>query len=291
MESSTDNPALIVIIGPTASGKSQIAMHIAQHFGGEIIAADSRTIYRGMDIGTAKPTVDDRNAVPHYMIDIVAIDEAFTVADFKPRAETCITEIAQRGKLPILVGGTGLYIDSVLFNFDFQKPGDPMQRKELAKLSVEELQERLHVAGISLPENSRNPRHLIRRLETGDVTPQVRVLRQNTLVIGMEVDPEVLRLHIAARVQSMFARGLEQEVRELVTKYGWEHKPLQTIGYQEFKPYFEGVQTIAETQAQILQNTISYAKRQRTWFARNKSIHWCTEQVQVEDLITTFLSK
>lgn len=266
-------------------------MHIARHFGGEIIAADSRTIYRDMNIGTAKPTLDERTAIRHHLIDIVDMSESFTAADFKRRADTCIAEITKRGKLPIMVGGTGLYIDSVLFDFNFQKPGDLAQRDELGKLTVEELQERLRIAGISLPENSRNPRHLIRRLETGEVKPQTQTLRRNTLIIGMDIDRDILRSRIATRVQHMFAQGLEQEVQNLVEKYGWECKPLQTIGYQEFKPYFEGNQTIADTEARIIQNTISYAKRQRTWFARNKSIHWCSEQLQIEDLITTFLSK
>jgi tRNA dimethylallyltransferase len=291
VESSTDNPPLIVIVGPTASGKSRAALLVAQKFDGEIIAADSRTIYKEMNIGTAKPSAFEQKQVAHHMIDVVDPGTPFTAADFKARAQKCITEVSARGNVPVLVGGTGLYIDAVLFDFQFQKPGDAGLREKLQKLSVEELQQQLQDKKIPLPENSRNPRHLIRRLETGGEDAQPYMLRPNTLVIGMIVDREVLRKRIATRVAGMFSSGLESEVRMLADTYGWAHKSLQTIGYQEFKPYFEGTQTLADTQAAIIQNTISYAKRQRTWFARNKSIHWCTEQVQIEDLITTFLSK
>lgn len=279
-----------MIVGPTASGKSQVAMHLAEKFGGEIIAADSRTIYRGMDIGTAKPTPAECARVQHHLIDIADPDEPFTVADFQSRAQACILDISARGKLPIMVGGTGLYVDSVLFNFGFQKPGDVKRREVLQKLSVEELQQLLYSQGIELPTNKKNPRHLIRKLETGNESPKSQTLRPNTLIVGIEVDREVLKQRIIHRTAAMFADGLESEARMLASKYGWS-RALQTIGYQEFAPYFAGSGALEDVQEEIVRDTISYAKRQRTWFTRNKSIHWRSQQREVEDLITTFLSK
>ena len=291
MEPSTDDAPLIVIVGPTASGKSSLALQLAEKLNGEIIAADSRTIYRGMDVGTAKPSAADRVRVPHHLLDIVSPDEPFTVADFKTRALACIDEITVRGKVPLMVGGTGLYVDAILFDFALRPAADPAVRAALQRLSVDELQARLAEARIALPENVRNPRHLIRRLETAGVTAAARPLRRSTLVVGLDVPRDVLKMRIKERVASMLQAGLESEARHLSEQYGWDRKALQTIGYREFEPYFKGVQTLAVTEAKIVQDTNAYAKRQRTWFARNKSIHWMSHQKEIEDLITTFLSK
>ncbi len=266
-------------------------MAIAEKYNGEIIAADSRTLYKGMDIATAKPSSADRRRVPHHLIDILTPDQTWTAADFKTHAVACINEIASRHKLPILTGGTGLYIDAVLFDFTFQPPGDLGLRQQLQELPVEELQNLLHARSIPLPSNDRNPRHLIRRLEVGATMPRATSMRDNTLVIGLNVDHELLKQRIRERVTAMFAAGLEAEVRLLSERYGWRSAPLQTIGYREFEVYFQGTQTLAATEARIVADTIAYAKRQRTWFARNKSIHWENEQSKIEDLITTFLSK
>jgi tRNA dimethylallyltransferase len=265
-------------------------MQIAKQFQGEIICADSRTVYRGMDIGTAKPSVEDQAAIPHHLIDITTPDKPTTVVDFKRLADQAITNILVRQKLPILVGGTGLYIDAVIYDFQFRQASDPETRRELSAMSVETLQHMLKEQGINLPVNSRNPRHLIRALETGGEDAKRRPLRPNTLVFGLSVDKPVLEASIRARTETMFGSGLEDEVKQLVATYGWI-PPLQTIGYQEFKPYFSGSQNLSETQELIIHNTLAYAKRQKTWFKRNNSIHWASKQIEIVELITTHLNK
>ncbi len=292
MESQPNRPPLIVIVGETGSGKSALALDLARRFNGEIIAADSRTIYRGMDIGTAKPSVSERDQVAQYLIDIVSPDVTFTAADFKRLAQLSIKVIVDKGKVPFLVGGTGLYIDAILYDFSFASKPDPDERLRLQRMNVEALQAELEARGIPLPANVKNPRHLIRQLETeGGMPAADRQLRDNTLIIGLRLEPDELKTRIAQRVAAMFAAGLEQEVRQLVDRYGWQCVVLQTIGYQEFQPYFKGEAALEDVQAQIEKNTIQYAKRQRTWFKRNKSIHWLNKREEAVDLITSFLNK
>lgn len=282
---------LVVIVGQTASGKSSLAMALASSFNGEVIAADSRTVYSGMDIGTAKPTIADRLQIPHHLIDIVALGDRFTVADFKHHAEHAINEIAARQKLPMLVGGTGLYVDAVLFDYKFSGVADTAMRNQLQQLSIAELQHILNARHIPLPRNEQNKRHLMRQIETGGVNADRGTMRANTLVIGVDIDKDSLRRNVETRIAQMFSDGLEREVAGLVEAYGWGPQVLQTIGYQEFEPYFAGTITIEQVKQAILMNTLRYAKRQKTWFRRNKSIHWVKEQSEAVDLLTTFLSK
>lgn len=156
---------LIVIVGPTASGKTSLAIRLAQKYGGEIICADSRTVYRDMDIGTAKPTPEERALVSHWGLDLVSPGERFTAADFKRYALEKIDEIRARGHVPFIVGGTGLYVDSVVFDYEFGGSVDESQRQELEVLSIEELHKYCFKHNISLPENNKNKRHLIRAIE------------------------------------------------------------------------------------------------------------------------------
>lgn len=287
-------PPLVAIIGETASGKSELALKLAQHFDGEIIAADARTVYKGMDIGTAKPTLEEQALVPHHLIDISTPDKPITVAAFQRLANRAINDIAARGKLPLLVGGSGLYVDSVLFNYKFGSVPDTKLRDELQLLSVDELQLRLKKSGIPLPKNQKNPRHLQRTLESGGERIGDRSLRRNTLVIGLSPDREILKVRIQKRVKTMLEQGLADEARALVEKYGWGLEPLKTIGYREFRPYFAGEITLDEVEEQIIKNTVGYAKRQRTWFRRNKFIHWLDNPLEINkavELITTFLNK
>lgn len=291
MESQSNNTPLIVIVGETASGKSSLSLQLAQRFSGEIIAADSRTVYKGMDVGTAKPTVAERSRVPHHLLDIANPDQPITAARYKLLAQAAIAEVGGRGRLPFLVGGTGLYVDAVLFDFAFRRPPDPAQRRELQLLSVEELQARLLEAGIPLPANEHNQRHLIRQLETNGEVALSQELRPNTLVLGLQVDREALRNRIVERTEAMFTAGLEQEVRRLSREYGWQIPAMQTIGYQEFETYFVGNRTLAEVKQEIVRNTVRYAKRQRSWFKRNKSIKYICNSDEAVDSITTFLNK
>jgi tRNA dimethylallyltransferase len=291
MDSRSNEPDLVVIVGQTASGKSALAMELARRFDGEIIAADSRTVYRGMDIGTAKPTDEDRAAVPHHLIDIINPDESFNVSDFQRLAKIAIADIAKRGRLPILVGGTGLYVDAVIYNFAFRSPADPKFRKELEGLGVKDLQARLIDQGIPLPANAQNPRHLIRSLETGGQIAARGPLRSNTLVIGLQVEPELLREKIIWRVDAMVQAGLVEEVRQLAAHYGWGVPALQAPAYKAFRLYADGTDTLEAAKQQFVQYDWQYARRQKTWFKRNKDIMWISNSEEAVDLVTTFLNK
>lgn len=174
---------LIAIVGPTASGKTAMAIELAKRFDGEIICADSRTVYKGMDIGTAKPTFDEQATVPHHMLNLVEPNERYTVADFQQGVRKLIDDITARGKFAMLVGGSGLYVDSVIFDYEFGSDRDPIQRARLNELSVAELQNICLENNITLPENSQNKRHLIRVVETTrPLHKRHRVQRLNTLV-------------------------------------------------------------------------------------------------------------
>jgi tRNA dimethylallyltransferase len=283
---------LVVIVGETASGKSALALELATQFNGEIICADSRTVYRGMDIGTAKPTQHEQAEIPHHVLDITIPDKPVTVADFKRLANEAIDDIGARGKVPILVGGTGLYIDAVIFDFQFNHvPANDNLRKQLAELSVEEIQAQLIARGISLPKNERNPRHLQRALETNGQIATRKPLRKNTFIIGLQPDREVLRERITQRVDTMVGAGLVNEVERLATHYGWETEALQTTAYRAFRDFIEGTISMQEAKDLFAKYDMALAKRQRTWFRRNESIHWLTEQSKAVDLITTFLNK
>lgn len=286
------NPApLIVIVGETASGKTALAIELAKQFNGEIIAADSRTIYKGMDIGTAKPTPKEQDGVPHYLLDVIYPDEKFTAADFKRLANEKIENILRRGKLPIIVGGTGLYIDSVIYDFEFRPPADPGLRARLQAMSVEELQRVLAEKDIPLPENSRNPRHLMRAIETEGIAASRKGLRPNTLVIGLSIDRELLKEKLVKRVDLMVGQGFLEEVRRISDQYGWGIPALQAPGYKAFRRYLANEVSLEEAKALFIQNDLQLAKRQRTWFSRNKSIQWIWKKEESVDLITSFLNK
>lgn len=286
-------PKLVVIIGETASGKSALALQLAQQFDGEIICADSWTVRRGVDIGTAKPSAADLAAVPHHLLDVVRPCEDFTAAVFKRLANQAIKSIANRGKLPILVGGTGLYVDGVLYDYGFLPASDRSARQELNKLSIDELLNRITEMGIDPGDvDKRNKRRLIRLIETNGARPAKQALRANTLVIGLKVDREVLKQRITARADAMIAAGLERETRQLIEQYGWDCEALKGVGYAQWREYFDGPQTMAETRQKIIKATLDLAKRQRTWFKRNKSVQWFSAPVKwssVVDVVTTFL--
>jgi tRNA dimethylallyltransferase len=281
---------LLVVVGETASGKSALALELARRFNGEIICADSRTVYKDMDIGTAKPTATDQALVPHHILDVVSPGEPFTVADFKRLANQAITDISARGKLPIMVGGTGLYVDAVLYDFDFRPPADPAARQQLEQLTIEEMQQRILDQGLGMPANERNPRHLSRVLETSGAASQKKPLRANTLVLRITLDREVLGRRIAERVNAMVAAGLADEVKRVGETYGWDVEALRAPGYKAFHEYIEGAVSLEQAKAASVRATKQLAKRQRTWFKRNKSIHYICKQAEAVDLTTTFLS-
>lgn len=291
MEAIRQPAPLIVIVGATASGKSALAMEIARTYDGEIICADSRTVYKGMDIGTAKPSHAEQREIPHHILDIVNPDQPFTAADFKQRALLWIDDIAIRGKLPILVGGTGLYVDGVIFDFAFLPPVADEERERLEQMSVPELQALIGRLGLELPENAQNPRHLIRRIETNGQIPIKKDLRDNTLIIGLDISKEELTRRLEQRTRAMLEQGLEQEVRGLAGKYGWEAPGITGLGYREWRPYLEGIADIQEVAREINLRSLQYAKRQRTWFKRNPHIKWVQNTAEAEHLVKEFLQK
>lgn len=283
---------LIVIVGETASGKSSLAIEIAKRFEGEIIGADSWTVYKDFNIGTAKPSTEERADVPHHLFDIVDAPDGFNAALFKQLANEVIKDIHGRGRLPILVGGTGLYVDSIIFDFGFMPPGNPEERERRNGMSIEELLAEAEAEGVSLESvDTRNKRRIIRALETGGQQPKSTNLRENTLVLGIATPRETLKARITARVDAMLLQGLEQEVKRLSEKYGWNVEPMKGIGYREWYEYFHSSQSVEQTRQRIISSTLKLAKRQRTWFKRNNDIHWLDDPSKYVDIVTTFLNK
>jgi tRNA dimethylallyltransferase len=286
VEQTSNVPKLLVIVGETASGKSSLALQLAQRFNGEIICADSWTVRKEVNIGTAKPSLSEQHLVPHHLVDIVEPDEDFTAAVFKHRAEDAIIDIFRRGKLPIMVGGTGLYIDGVLYNYGFLKQGDRQARRVLNNWSTNQLLEYVKNAGIDLGSiDINNKRRLIRLIETDGAQPSKSDLRPNSISIGLKYERDALNQKIVSRVDSMIKNGLEDEVYSLSKRYGWDCEALKGIGYSQWQGYFIGQQTIEETRQQIIKATLELAKRQRTWFKRNKSIHWFSTPINMNEVV------
>ena len=282
---------LVVIVGETASGKSSLAIDLAEKFNGEIVCADAVTVRKGVDIGTAKPTLIEQSRARHHLLDIVEPCEDFTSAVFKRLAQDTIKSISDRGKVPFLVGGTGLYIDGVLFDYSFLPAGDRAARERLNKLSAEELLKLVEEQGIDTNGiDVRNKRRLVRLLETSGARGSRSAIRKNTLIIGIRTNREQLRQKIENRIEAMLASGLENEVKNLAEKYGWECEALKSIGYQEWQDYFFGSQDLEQTKNRIISSTIGLAKRQRTWFKRNESIHWLNNREEAEEAARVFLS-
>jgi tRNA dimethylallyltransferase len=287
-------PPLIVIVGETASGKSALAMELALKFDGEIICADSWTVYKGFDIGTAKPSNADQKLVPHHLLDVADPAVGFSAAVFQRSAKQVIDDITSRGKVPLLVGGTGLYIDSILYDYSFLPPSDPTLREELNALSLEEViakaeQMELDTTGIDM----RNKRRVIRLIENEGVRPSRKPLRENTLILGVAIEREVLEAKDKARIEAMVDEGFVDEVRGLLAQYGPDIEPFRAPGYRAFIDYVSGAVTLDAAMLRFFQNDMQLAKKQRTWFKRNESIQWLnTEDKTAEavDLATTFLN-
>lgn len=287
--------ALLVIVGETASGKSALALDLAERLNGEIICADSWTVRREVNIGTAKPSKEDQARIPHHLLDVADANEDFTAAVFKRMAEATIADIASRGKLPILVGGTGLYIDGILFDYGFLPEGDRSERESLNVLNNDALLHMIADKGLELGDvDTRNKRRLIRLIETNGAAPTRQKLRANTCIIGLQIEREILNERIENRVDSMLKNGLENEVRSLVDRYGWGCEALKGVGYSQWQEYLSGTKNMDETRAAIIKSTKDLAKRQRTWFKRNKSIRWFSTPVNLDSVVayvTTSLDK
>lgn len=275
MATATQRPKLVALVGQTASGKTALALRIAKEFNGEIIAADSWTVYKGFNIGTAKSSKLEQKEVKHHLLDIREACQGFNASLFKELAETAIKDIHKRGKLPILVGGTGLYIDSVLLNYGFLPSVSLKERAVLETLGLAGLIQKAEEAGIDLSGvDTKNKRRVIRAIEAKGQKPTKRNLRPDALVIGIKVDPLVLKERIEQRTDQMLIAGLKNEVKELAARYGWDQEPMKGVGYQQWREYFEGVQSLEQTRQRIVSATAGLAKRQYTWLKRNKFIQW-----------------
>lgn len=266
---------LVVIVGPTASGKTSLAIKIAQKFNGEIIAADSRTIYKYMDIGTARPTVDEMQGVPHWGLDLVEPGEAFSAADFKDYALKKIDEIRSRGHLPIMVGGSGLYVDAVLFDYRFGSAADPEKRTQLLSMSVDKLIDYCNKNNIDLPENSQNKRYLVRAIEQQGINQSRRPTPiDGAIIVGIATDTEVLRQRIAERADLMFKNGMVQEAEALGARFGWHSEAMTGNIYRLVRQYLDSELTNDELHNQFILSDWHLAKRQLTWLKRNQFINW-----------------
>lgn len=291
-------PALVVVVGETASGKSALAMELARRFGGELICADSWTVYKGFDIGTAKPSMAEQQEIRHHLLDVADPEQGFSAVEFQRLATGAITDIQQRGRLPIMVGGTGLYIDSVLYDYQFLPAPPAGRRQELNERTLNALWRLAHEQGLDTTGiDMHNKRRVIRLIENNGRRPTRSSFRKNTLVMGIGVDRDHLRERITRRVDAMLTAGLELEVRRLVLRYGWEAEPMKGIGYREWYPYLNpepgGQQDLAQTRERIIAATMGLAKRQRTWFKRNDRIHWLrssNKMAEAVELLTTFIS-
>ncbi len=285
------NPKLVAIVGPTGSGKSDLALQLAQEFGGEIIAADSRTIYRGMDIVTAKPTVADQLLVPHHLLDVVEPGERFTAADFKKLTEGALADISRRGKLPMLVGGSGLYVDSVLYDYQFPGQSD-VDRAELERLGIDELQARLgQLERQKLNTiDVQNRRRLVRAIETvGRKPTKMNQILSNTLLLGLKLDKETTQNRLKKRTDQMVAAGLAPEIEKLAQKYGWGNEAMTGIGCRAFKGYIEGRKTLEQAKADFVAGDMKLVKKQLTWFKRNPYIIWLERPADAQKLVADFL--
>jgi len=335
-------PKIVVILGPTAAGKTAWGIRVAQMLSGEVVSADSRQVYRGMDVGTAKPdgkwtqTVilsdsegslklrkrRDSSAAPqndsrddngvfivegeaHHLMDIVEPDENFSLADFKARALAAIDDILRRGKLPIIVGGTGLYIQAIVDNLEI--PAVKPDEKLRAELEKKTLEEQIKMLQEIDPESARvidtkNPRRVLRALEVAITSGESFTAQQkkgapvyDALQIGVDVPREVLYERINKRVDEQIEQGLVEETRGLLRRYAprndTQMPSMSGIGYKQMGYYLRGEMTLPQAIEILKRDTRNYAKRQMTWFKRDKRIKWVSDWEEARKMIERFLKK
>ena len=295
----TDMKKVLVIAGPTASGKSGFAVECAKRFNGEIISGDSIQIYRGLDIGSAKIREDEKQGIVHHLIDIKDAGESYSVKEFQALGRELIDDISERGKLPIVAGGTGLYIKALLYDYTFfdeevkDNPYEELSNQEIYDiLSVEDPDslKKIHV---------NNRKRLVRALNVlrkhGQGISEIASNQEHkplydALIIGLNRDRSVLYNDINLRVDRMFDEGLENEVRSLVDKgISFDMQSMQGIGYREFRGYFEGAASLDETREMIKKDTRNFAKRQMTWFKNQMDIAWCDDGMKMLETIKDWL--
>ena len=286
-----NKPKVIVICGPTASGKTALSIELAKKINGEIISSDSMQIYKNMNIGTAKPTKEEMSGIQHYLLDFVEPDKRYSVAEFKRDAEKAIEEILGKGKIPIVVGGTGLYVDSLIYGIEYQEIElDEKYRKELEKIAEEQGLEVLYekakkIDSEAMKKISPNDKKRIMRVleiykSTGktkteqEAESRKKELKYDYKVFAINMDREKLYERINKRVDIMIEQGLIDEVKELLNNYKEFPTAMQGLGYKEVVDYLNGKMTKEEMIEKIKMETRRYAKRQITWFKKNKQTVW-----------------
>jgi tRNA dimethylallyltransferase len=287
-------PPLIAIVGPTASGKSALALRLARARGGEIVSCDSLQVFRGLDIGSAKATADEQRQVRHHLIDIVDPDELFSAAEYAQRARAALADVTDRGQLPIVAGGTGLYLKALLEGLFAGPARDDARRRRLERMADRFGDERVHRLLRRLDPDAaariqpRDRVRIVRALEvywaTGrPITAQQRAGAEAlagycTFLLGLAPDRDALRRVVERRTHEMFERGLLDEVRGLLARgFGPELRPLQAIGYREAVAVVRGEMTAEDAERAIVTATMRFAKRQMTWFRHQADVTWFTD--------------
>ena len=281
----TSKPKVIAVVGPTASGKTSYAVDLAHKLDGEIVSADSRLVYKGFDIGTAKPTVEEREGIPHHMIDIVEPEIDYSAGLYTDEAERAIADILSRGKTPIVAGGTGLYFRLLLENYDVPKiEPDYELREKLSVYTYDELRKMLEkldpVRASEIELNDK--KKIIRAIEMAEhlekpLSEYKKELKYSVEWLGMNLPRQELYERINRRVDIMVEQGLVEETENLLKKHGRIKNLTCTIGYQEIIAYLSNIMTLEEAKDKLKQNTRNYAKRQLTWFRKNPLIKWNCE--------------
>ena len=294
--------AVISILGPTAVGKSKVAIEVAKIINGEIVSADSMQVYRGMDIGTAKPTLEERQGIPHHLIDIKNPDEEWTVSDFVEQTNRLTSEIAKRGKRPMIVGGTGLYLWALLEGFSFPiAPADKEIRKRLEKIPLSALYSRLSTLDPQAAEkiNPNDKKRIIRAVEVYELTgrpisqlqkrseePRISFSGSEPILIGLTMPREKLYKFIEERADKMVEDGLVEEVKSLLSKgYPKDLPSFQALGYKEVVEYLDGKWSKEQMIAELKKRTRHFARRQMTWFKRFKNVKWFEAPVDIQTIL------
>jgi len=294
---------LIALIGPTAVGKTEISLQLAQKLPCEIVSCDSMQIYKGMDIGTGKPSTQEREQVPHHMLDLIPPSEPFSAAEFARRADNCLKGITSRKKIPLLVGGSGLYFDALVYGLSEMPSADSKVRTKLKELAQDKgnlyLYQNLEKVDPDYASkiHVNDLKRIIRALEVYELTGQPFSQMQKTnkqkdkgyetLLVGLDRERSKLYERIEQRVEKMFAQGLVEEVRGLRERgYDLGLPAFQALGYKETIGYLQGDLTLEKCIAQIKKNTKNFAKRQLTYFRKNKDIHWFKLDEEKDSLFT-----
>ncbi|MHC1716440.1 MAG: tRNA (adenosine(37)-N6)-dimethylallyltransferase MiaA [Candidatus Dojkabacteria bacterium] len=267
---------IIVLAGPTCSGKSRLGTRLAKELNGVIINGDSRQIYKELSIGTARPSQNDMEGIPHYLYGYVSVKDSYSIFEYQKDVASILKKIPKE-KIPIIVGGTGLYIDSVVFNYKLTKD-NRTEKDTNTDLNVEELQEKIPRDILNRLNESdiKNPVRLLRIIEKGDLSKD-KGKPLNHIYIVVDIPKKELRERIENRVCQMILNGLVEENKDIRGKGLNKYLPLKSIGYQEFDGFFGGEKSIDQVKEEIINHTNQYAKRQRTWFRRNKKTIWTND--------------